>query len=60
MSAGVSGGSCQVVPILSAGSVSEGRAVDVRAGSWEGVIVFSEDGDSTWGNAGSAGRAAGL
>ena len=87
MSAGESGGSCQVVPILSTGSVSEGWgdasvpvgesggevcegsgcavasgcwAVDVRAGSWEGVIVFSEDGDSTWGTAGSAGRAAGL
>ena len=35
-------------------------AVDVRAGSWEEVIVFSDDGDSTLGNTGSAGRAAGL
>ena len=86
MSAGGSGGSCQEVPILSAGSVSDGWgdasvpvgelggevcegsgcavasgcwAVDVRAGSWEGVRVYSEDGDLTWGNAGSAGRPAG-
>jgi len=35
-------------------------AVEVRAGSWERVIVFSEDGDSTWGNTGSAGRPAGF
>jgi hypothetical protein len=41
-------------------SVSGDWAVEVRAGSWEGVIVFSEDGDSTWGNTGSAGRPAGL
>ena len=89
MSAGVSGGSCQVVPILSTGSISEGWgdasvpvgesggevcggsgcavtsvsgdwAVDVRAGSWEEVIVFSNAGDSTWGNTGSAGRPEGL
>jgi len=35
-------------------------AVDVRAGSWEEVIVFSDGGDSTLGNTGSAGRPAGL
>ena len=35
-------------------------AVDVRAGSWEKVIVFSDGGDSTPGNTGSAGRPAGL
>ncbi len=36
-------------------------AVDVRAGSWEEVIVVSsDDGDSPLGNTGSAGRAAGL
>jgi hypothetical protein len=89
VSAGESGGSCQVVPILSTGSISEGWgdasvpvgesggevcggsgcavtsvsgywAVDVRAGSWEKVRVFSEGADSTLGTTGSAGRAAGL
>jgi hypothetical protein len=89
VSAGESGGSCQVVPILSTGSISEGWgdasvpvgesggevcggsgcavtsvsgywAVDVRAGSWEEVRVFSEGADSTLGTTGSAGRAAGL
>ena len=35
-------------------------AVDVRAGSWEEVIVLSDGRDSTLGSTGSAGRPAGL
>jgi hypothetical protein len=35
-------------------------SVKVRAGSWEEVIVFSNGGDSTWGNTGSARRPSGL
>jgi len=89
VSAGESGCGCQVVPILSAGGVSDGWgdasvpvgesggkvcggsacpvtsvsgywAGAVRAGSWEEVIVFSDDGDSTWGNTGSARPPAGF
>ncbi len=41
-------------------SVSGYLAVEVRAGSWEEVKVFSEGADSTLGTTGSAGRAAGF
>ena len=60
MSAGVSGGEVCGGSGCAVTSVSGYWAVEVRAGSWEEVRVFSEGADSTLGTTGSAGRAAGF